>query len=98
MPVSGKVQTCECPSLDFFPGILGKEDGIAPELAFDLVQPNPPSLNAVAIDAKDEEVHHTPMLVDDLLDALRFQRLDNAAKQGVLANADPRLSKSDIFK
>ena len=98
LPISREVQTCECPSFDFFPGILSKEDGIGSELPFDLAQPNSTSVNAVTIDAKDEEVHHTPVLVDDFLDALRLQRFDNSAKQRVVADANPRLSKTDVFK
>ena len=38
------------------------------------------------------------MLVDDLLDALRFQRLDNTTKQGVLADTDTSATKADIFE
>ena len=97
-PFSRQVQTRKSPGLDFFPRILGKEDGIASELPFDLIQPNPTPLNTVTIDAKDEEVHHTPVLVDDFLDALRLQRFDNTAKQRVMADANPCLSETNAFK
>ena len=98
LPISREVQTCECPSLDFFPGILSKEDGIPSELPFDLVQPIPTPLNAVTIDAKDEQVHHTSVLIEDFLDALRLQRFDNTTKQGIMADADSHLSKTNVFK
>ena len=93
-----QVQTRKCPRLYFLPSVLCKEDRTPIELGFDLVQPDPPPKNAITIDAKDEEVHHTPMLVDDLSDALRFQRLDHTTKQGVLADADTSAAKTDIFE
>ena len=98
IPILGQRQARESPSLNLFPSILGQEGRIASELGFDLVQPDPPPLNTVTIDAKDEEIHHTPVLVDDFLNAFRFQGFDNSPKQGVMADADTRTSTTDGFK
>ena len=68
------------------------------EFCLDLAQPNPTPLNAVTIDAKNVEVHHTPMLIDDFLYALRFQRFHNTTNQRVLADADTSSTKANVFE
>ena len=87
-PAPGRrdVQARQRPSFDLLPSILGEKGAAVSKLGLELVQPRAPPLVSIAIDAKDEDVRHPSMLLDDLPSALRVQRLTNTAKQWILAD------------